>query len=98
AGHDLRRVREQGREVLPHEVGGDPRGLVGARAVLEDAGRDQHPVPRVDPVVGHEARDVADEGHEPLSHLASHLSRVGHPSYRLTTAYIETSLRAARST
>ena len=85
---------EQRGEVVPDEVRMPSNRFVGTGLVLEDAGRDHHSVPGIEPVVGHEAGDLAHERHEPLVHEASGLGRIGTPSYRRTAAYITKLLTA----
>src|SRR5215204_6730496 len=46
--------------------------------MLEDAGRNHHPVSGVDTVVSYKSRHLADDGHVVLLNQLSHLLRVSH--------------------
>src|SRR5918994_1108353 len=77
-GCDLGWVREQGKQMLLYELSSPKGRLLLSILVLKDAGRNYYAVPGVDPVVSHESRHFADQGHEAfLGHLP-HLLRVGH--------------------
>src|SRR5918997_4901916 len=80
--------------MLRVELSSPPVRLLLIGLVLKDAGRNHYAVPSVDPVVSHESRDFADDGHEALLHQAPRLARVGHalvPPYRSVHSFCTTS-------
>src|SRR5215204_3024796 len=80
--------------MLRHELSSPPVRLLLIGLVLKDAGRNHYAVPSVDPVVSHETRDFADDGHEALLYQAPCLARVGHalvPTYRSVHSFCTTS-------
>src|SRR5215218_10365502 len=64
--------------MLRHELSCPKVRLLLSVLMLEDARRNHNPVPGVDPVVSHEPRHFADDGHEALIDQLPHLLRVGH--------------------
>src|SRR5215213_1243438 len=77
-GRHLGRVREQGGQMLRHELSSPEVRLLLGVLVLEDARRNHNPVPGVDEVVSDEARHLADDRDEALIHKLRHLSGLAH--------------------
>src|SRR5215203_4817498 len=72
-GRHLGRVRQQGCQILRHELSRSKVRLLLGVLVLEDARRNHYPVPRVDEVVSDEARQLADDGDKALIDKLGHL-------------------------
>src|SRR5215218_6436883 len=64
--------------MLRHELSSHKGRLLLSVLMLKDAGRNHDAVPSVDPVVSHESRHSADDGHEALIHNPARFARVGH--------------------
>src|SRR5215212_6425738 len=64
--------------MLRHELSRPKGRFLLSGLMLKDAGRNHHAVPGVDPVISHESRHFADDGHETLIDQPPRLSRVGH--------------------
>src|SRR3954470_15286502 len=64
--------------MLRHELSCPKVRLLLGFLMLEDAGRNHHAVPGVDPVVSYEPRHFADDGHEALLDQLPRLLRVAH--------------------
>src|SRR5215217_3747477 len=64
--------------MLRHELSRPKGRFLLSGLMLKDAGRNHYAVPCVDPVVSHESRHLADDGHKALIHKLRHLLRVGH--------------------
>src|ERR687883_134916 len=63
--------------MLGYEFSSLPVRLLLSGLVLKDAGRNHYAVPGVDPVVSHESRHFADDGHKALIDQPPRLLRVG---------------------
>src|SRR5215212_6430385 len=62
--------------MLSHELSCHKGGLLLSLLMLKDACRNYYAVSGVDPVVSHESRHLADDGHKALLHNPRHLLRV----------------------
>src|ERR671917_388220 len=63
--------------MLSHELSCHKVRLLLSVLMLIDAGRNHYAIPSVDPIVSHEPRYFADEGHKALIDQLPHLLRVG---------------------
>src|SRR5215211_8104954 len=75
---DLWWVRHQGSFMLLHELSCLKGRLLLSVLMLKDANCNHYAVAGVDPVVSHESRHFADDGHKALLGHLPHLVRVGH--------------------
>jgi hypothetical protein len=74
--------------MLLHELSSHKVRLLLSVLMLEDAGRNHHAIPGVDPIVSHEPRYFADEGHKALIDQLPAFCGSVTPSYRRTATYI----------